>query len=52
MPTITASIGLTYDAWEKCKRYKINRSAICRIAIDKEIARIEKELSQPSLGGR
>jgi hypothetical protein len=52
MPTITASIGLTYEAWKKCKQYKINRSAIAREAIDKEIARIEKELRHPSSGGR
>lgn len=43
MPTITASIGLTVDMWQKCQKYGINRSAIARSAIGKEIERIEKE---------
>jgi post-segregation antitoxin (ccd killing protein) len=41
MPTITASIGITPEMWEKCRRYKLNRSAIARRAIEQEIERIE-----------
>jgi post-segregation antitoxin (ccd killing protein) len=43
MVTVTASIGISPVCWEKCRRYKINRSAIARVAIEKEIERIEKE---------
>jgi post-segregation antitoxin (ccd killing protein) len=43
MPTITASIGIPLEMWEKCRRYKINRSAIARDAIAKEIENIESE---------
>lgn len=43
MPTITASIGIPVEMWQKCQLYQINRSAIARDAIAKEIERIEKE---------
>jgi len=43
MPCVTASVNLPIEMWEKCRVYKINRSAIARDAIQKEIERIEKE---------
>lgn len=41
MPVVTASIGLPIEMWEACRRYKINRSAVARDAIAKEIEKIE-----------
>ena len=41
MPTIACSVGLTPEQWEKTKRYRLNRSAIARRAIEDEIKRIE-----------
>jgi post-segregation antitoxin (ccd killing protein) len=43
MVTVTASIGIPIEMWQKCQKYRINRSAVARSAIGKEIERIEKE---------
>jgi len=48
MPTVTASIGIPAEMWEKCRRYKINRSALARSAIEKEIERIENKARNTS----
>jgi len=43
MPLVTVSINIPVIMWEKSHQYRINRSAIAREAIGKEIARIEAE---------
>jgi len=45
-PYIAATMSLTYSQWEKSKKYMINRSEICREAIQKEIERIEAEMEE------
>jgi hypothetical protein len=46
MPNVVASINLPVSLWEKCQRYKLNRSAIARTAIALEIDRIENKEAQ------
>ena len=41
MSVVIASIGITPEQSEKCRKYRINRSAIARRAIEDEIKRIE-----------
>jgi post-segregation antitoxin (ccd killing protein) len=43
MALVTASINIPVEMWEKSRAYHINRSAVAREAIGKEIARIEQE---------
>ena len=43
MATITVSVGLSPEMWEKSHRYGLNRSALARKAIGEEIERIERE---------
>lgn len=41
MVSVTASINLPVEIWQKSKDYRLNRSAIARNAIALEIDRIE-----------
>lgn len=43
MPYVIAAIAIPPDVADKCRLYRINRSAVSRAALIKEIARIEKE---------
>ena len=44
MALIVTTIGISPTMYEKCLEFGINRSKLCRDAINVEIARIEKEI--------
>jgi len=39
---VTTTIGITPDTMSRCVQYGINRSKVCREALEKEIKKIEE----------
>ena len=43
---VTTTVGITPDTYEKTVKHKINRSKVCREALEKECERFEKETGE------